>query len=128
VANLLGPRGTLEVHVLQVMKYAVSAALSRDLIANKVEVLQERNYLTDQMVYAIKVHVAGEKLDTIAYPSDWWQAFKERWFPAWLQDRHPVKYTRYEVHAQYPRMAIPDQGVIRVYKADNPLKALRGAA
>lgn len=26
------------------------------------------------------------------YPSNWKEAFKERWFPAWLKRRYPVKY------------------------------------
>jgi len=33
------------------------------------------------------------------YPSDWWQSFKERWLPKWLQRRFPVRYT--EVIAQH---------------------------
>jgi len=36
--------------------------------------------------------VFREKVDTVTvkYPLDWWQSFKERWFPEWLLDKHPV--------------------------------------
>lgn len=26
------------------------------------------------------------------HPTDWWQAFKERWYPGFLLRRYPVKY------------------------------------
>ncbi len=26
------------------------------------------------------------------WPADWWQAFRERWFPAWWLRRWPVRY------------------------------------
>lgn len=26
-----------------------------------------------------------------AWPENWWEAFKERWFPGWLLRRYPVK-------------------------------------
>jgi hypothetical protein len=31
------------------------------------------------------------------YPADWWQAFKERWFPACLLRRFPVHYKRIDI-------------------------------
>lgn len=27
----------------------------------------------------------------IHYPKNWWQAFRERWFPMWWLDRYPIK-------------------------------------
>jgi hypothetical protein len=34
------------------------------------------------------------------WPTDWWQAFRERWFPQWWLKRHPVKYERIDVDKQ----------------------------
>ena len=28
---------------------------------------------------------------TFSYPATWWQMFKRRWFPAWLERRYPVR-------------------------------------
>ena len=36
------------------------------------------------------------------YPSDWWQAFKERWFPNWLLGRYPVRYTQIIAKHKFP--------------------------
>ncbi len=30
---------------------------------------------------------------TVKYPADWWQHFKQRWFPLWAQQRWPSLMT-----------------------------------
>jgi hypothetical protein len=35
--------------------------------------------------------------DTVSYPSDWWQAFRERWLPHFWLRKFPVLYTSYSV-------------------------------
>lgn len=34
------------------------------------------------------------------WPADWWQAFRERWVPAWWLRRWPVQYERVDVDIQ----------------------------
>jgi len=49
------------------------------------------------------------------YPRDWWQAFRERWFPRWWLKRYPVKHTyvpgrpayTVDVGAYYPDVVLP---------------------
>lgn len=41
----------------------------------------------------------------IKYPSDWWQAFKQRWFPKWLLRKYPVCET---VHIIDRKVVYPD--------------------
>ena len=45
------------------------------------------------------------------WPADWWQAFKERWYPAWAKHRWPVEYRRVEIVARelYPKLQISPQ-------------------
>ena len=50
----------------------------------------------------LQIHgfVWGENLKEpkyIRYPKDWKEAFKERWFPKFLLNRWPVKYSVYEI-------------------------------
>ena len=49
----------------------------------------------------------------VVFPADWWQAVKERWFPAWALRRWPVKYQRWtlDVKVLYLdfKYALPDQ-------------------
>jgi len=57
------------------------------------------------------------------FPEDWWQAFKERWFPQWLKKRYPVKYKQIVINARalYPsyKAVVPDhQPVLRIYRVE----------
>jgi hypothetical protein len=50
-----------------------------------------------------------------AWPEDWWQAFKERWFPGWALKRWPVKYRTIHVDEQKygpvcPHLDVPGPG------------------
>src|SRR3990172_2939900 len=29
--------------------------------------------------------------DRVSWPADWWQAFKQRWFPWWLKRQFPIR-------------------------------------
>jgi hypothetical protein len=72
--------------------------------------------------FVIQWRMAGQKsVDQNAWvlPSDWWQYFKQRWFPKWLLKRHPVKFTTYKLNmlCAYPRIALPEhQHGLFVYK------------
>ena len=49
-----------------------------------------RNWVAqfDASVRGTQVRVETES--TCHVPSDWWQHFKQRWFPQWLRRRYPV--------------------------------------
>ena len=56
------------------------------------------------------------------WPADWWQAFKERWYPAWATKRWPVEYHIETMVARelYPQVALPPdryKAVIAVEKS-----------
>jgi len=44
----------------------------------------------------------------IEYPKDWWQAFKERWFPKWLLNKYPVikRYHTLRRNIVYPELKV----------------------
>lgn len=62
-----------------------------------------------RLLLELTAHIASERLEEISYPSDWWQAFKERWFPKWAKAKWPVETTRYEARALYPRISMPEE-------------------
>ena len=71
---------------------------------------------TRSMVASLRARVLGEKLATVEvkWPADWWQALKERWFPAWALRRWPVTYRRekLEAVALYPKISLPEHGPV----------------
>lgn len=34
------------------------------------------------------------------WPRDWWQSFRERWFPAWWLRKHPIQYDSINIDEQ----------------------------
>src|SRR3990167_6914606 len=41
------------------------------------------------------------------YPSTWWDAVKQRWFPKWALNRWPVVMNRIDGEILYPMIEIP---------------------
>lgn len=71
-----------------------------------------------ELIMSMHTYVMAMPDETIEihrqYPADWWQAFKERWFPEWAKDRWPVCYERIDVSerrykAVCPHIEVPDQ-------------------
>ena len=48
----------------------------------------------EQFSMELKGYLLGEDVQRkeITYPCDWWQAFKDHWFPAWAKRRWPILY------------------------------------
>lgn len=69
--------------------------------------------LSKDIIYRTKVFIWQQELDkkTIKYPKDWWEAFKERWFPRWLKKRYPIKcqYYVFEPKYYFPKLTLPDE-------------------
>jgi len=58
----------------------------------------------ESAVFQITTMVAGERIKEIKYPLNWWQAFRERWFPKFVLDRWPVKYHTWKIDFLYPEI------------------------
>ena len=66
--------------------------------------------VSDYVINGIRVSLRGYLLgevvqhEEISYPRDWWEAFKERWFPKWAKIKWPVQYrkTVMDAKAIYP--------------------------
>jgi len=46
--------------------------------------------------------IAVKEETEAAYPRDWWQHFKERWFPQILLNRFPIQYTKIIAMHKFP--------------------------
>lgn len=89
---------------LEKIRFAMLQRVSRHMLDPKVEISIDP--LLDTIDFEIKGSLLGEDIRIYEkyYPADWWQHFKERWFPAWLKRRFPVRYATYQVKvkAVYP--------------------------
>lgn len=64
------------------------------------------------IIREIRAHLMAQNVGTFAYPADWWQAFKLRWFPKWARRRWPAKMSHIKVLALFPEYVPPPSGIV----------------
>lgn len=79
--------------LLEKYKISLDTAISDDLLDAHASYYQD--CILDEVRFNLTGYLRAQHLDTseLKYPSGWWEAFKERWFPRWLLRKYPVKYT-----------------------------------
>lgn len=94
--------------ILERLKFYSKNIIPKEIVTPcNIEFLKDK--LSDDFVFQWKAAVTGQGLRTIRYPKDWWQAFKERWFPKILKRWWPVEYKIIDIYALYPSIAMPDK-------------------
>ncbi len=94
--------------VLEKVKFGYKQVISQHLMDADI------SFKLDDLMQRFEFYITGylwgddQLSKTVKYPSDWWQAFKERWFPVWMLERWPVRYTIHEWNARivYPQLRI----------------------
>lgn len=100
---------------LEKLKALILQPLSAVLIDPQVNFSLYESFVNDDIMMRIKGFVWAEQAQRqeVQYPANWWQAFKERWFPAWLLERWPVEHKKhiFDVKCVYPnfRPSLPEQ-------------------
>ncbi len=90
--------GTISTITLDKIEMALSHAVDPSVLMG-VHADRYIDQMTERVAFQIRGYLLGEKLKgkIIKHPRDWWQSFKERWFPAWALKRWPVEYTIHTV-------------------------------
>ena len=103
---------TVEQIDLDVLQVGVQLGIS-DKFLNDVKLSTERNPMMQGQLINAYMAMPGQRFDpvTIKYPSDWWQAFKERWFPRLSARWFPVRHTSttFNPTVYYPMIKAPRQ-------------------
>ena len=96
-----------------VLQYVTEELAEKFAIAPKAELSLHTQFMSNEIVLRIVQEVYGRQLEKVeaSYPRDWWQAFKDRWFPGWAKQRWPVRRKHIELIARelYPKMALPER-------------------
>jgi hypothetical protein len=94
--------------VLEQFKYAVWSQINKELLLNAdIQVREsEFSWIADDIVAVASMNIYGRDLEKFEfeYPADWWQAFKDRFFPDFIKKIYPVKYNKFIVDTRvlYP--------------------------
>lgn len=113
----------VEIKQMVFEKIAKSASFTASpSIMDQLEIHQQRDFLTDGIVYTIttnilrqKIHEDKEKIAFIySFPSNWWEHLKADHAPQWFIKKYPIKYTEHRKertltftrYAEYPKANI----------------------
>ena len=99
----------IEERILTRAKLAVIDFINPDAL--EVAVSEHYDFMANKMAVRMIARLYEEEISdeysaAVTYPSSWWDAFKEQYFPGWLRARFPVEYDaktmRLRVSAVYP--------------------------
>lgn len=94
--------------LLERLRFSAREMIPKEMLTSvNVEFLKD--HFSENLIFQWKAAIAGQGLRTIRYPKDWWQAFKERWFPKRFKRWWPIEYKVIDIYALYPKIAMPKQ-------------------
>jgi len=94
---------TVKEHLIQVMRYGFDGKLPVQAVYD-ADVRVHLDHLQSALYHQVYMFLAGtsaeseptkvieRQCEVEKYPFDWYEAFKERWFPKWLLAKKPVVY------------------------------------
>ena len=106
---------------LAVEKLVFLMILTPGLVADtNINVDVFRDDMQDELVARLTMRLPTEDLRRIVceWPADWWQAFKERWFPKWITGLFPVRYNHEEIVARAVYPLVSCRGLQHVIMLD----------
>ena len=118
----LEPTETVELTMDQLFcSQVIPESLAKDFSGVRItETLWFRPTTQAARVSNMTMLIACQTLENIThkYPENWLQAVKDRFAPAWIKRRRPVKYItmRLEAKALYPKIKIPKASPIVVLR------------
>lgn len=102
---------SFETHEFQLKQVAMQIQMSREEFR-----ITEECQIRDLLRAELRAYVVAEDANPliIRYPMNWWQHFKQRWFPKWALKRWPVRQVTHTITGSalfpYFKPKIPDQG------------------
>jgi len=81
---------------LEKIAFGNSRRISRDIYDDlpKFEIKSFFDMMTQEMIAELHGYIWGErkKIETVKWPLNWKEAFKERWLSKWILKKFPVLY------------------------------------
>lgn len=76
-------------------------------VLHSIEVRNYRDVVGERLVTELLGVVAMWKEQRVLkVPANWWQHFKQRWFPAWALTRWPVLFEHYDAGVILPKVPV----------------------
>lgn len=77
---------------LEQIKVKCQVIADKYLLDGTAEVEQWVADMLEVLEVSVRGYLFGEDIKEIEveYPADWWESFKDRWFPKWWLKKHPI--------------------------------------
>ena len=79
---------------LQLQDFGMQLFAAEKLYPQLLDAEITQNPIWKGFLVSMRASFLGSSIGETSYPADWWQAFKDRWFPYWLKKKFPVKFNR----------------------------------
>jgi hypothetical protein len=93
--------------VLEKTKLKFQSAITQEAILDSIAFDVYIDHTLDAVIMEFTRYITSETIEEISYPTTWWDAVKERFFPKTALKKFPVKYTRITAKALYPKISLP---------------------
>ena len=119
----------METQELENMMIGAMAKIQLDLVEEFAQPANVNYTLMDDwfenaLTVSVKQRIFGKQIlhEEITYPTNWKEAFKDRWFPEWAKARWPVLHTTktFDVREVVPTLDIPGHPSLIVVAVSNP--------
>ncbi len=107
---------------LQRIEFGITHRLTKEVAEELALDIIYGGAVYDELFHQVVIRIKGSLLVdqvervNVKYPSDWWQAVKDRWFPKWLLKHYPIQYITQSLSARilYPHMLPNTQSVLKI--------------
>jgi len=108
-------RKPIDISPVEHFRYDLERIVSSETL-DRIYIESEESYNLDKVVIRAIRNVAcwrASETLVVSWPADWWQHFKQRFFPSWALKRWPVlRHTEvYRATAYLPSIPVPDPRV-----------------
>lgn len=102
--------GSIETLQLELIRFVRSTEVSDNYLSSCLLELEEiRDNIFRRTVYELSAYFYKVDEKPLNVPVDWWQHFKQRWYPQWALKRWPVKMFTYTPRALFLDETPPDK-------------------
>jgi hypothetical protein len=91
------------------LKFAINTRITKELLNDCEKPTALIRMIGDDILLQVRGFVWAQELPQfqkdVSFPTNWMEAFRERWFPGWAKKRWPIQYRHVVLSAKaiYPK-------------------------
>ncbi len=114
---------------LEFVRFRITQYIPDGVYPLRISVDEHRDYMMQTTIREISWMLLGKRIESVHYPTTWWDAFKARWYPRFLRKRYPPQFTeipRYNICPHINHAFEKDSKPHFLFLQPEPEEALQG--